>query len=634
MGDRRARSTESPRQVTSAVSPAAATEQMRAGPVLVSRRMVLASAAAARMSRLGRGQMAAAFAGLQRHRGNHYVGDVVRELRHDRLVSSSDDRCEREAERVVNPAAASADAVVSLPGTAGRAPAIARSADSSGEGVGAQVPRAIAAARGGGRPLPGPVRGPLEMSLGSDFGAVRVHTDSSADRLARTFGAVAFTTGQHIFFRRGQYDPSGRAGRRLLAHELSHVVQQRGMASPPIQRKMGLEYETDDIRTRHTNYWGVSPYKTWVPHNAGDFMMARTDYALTADIATGAQQPYSRLEFRTRAFDETKRAEVTRMLRAVTSIQTDIHAIRVATHTNRRGYGAGRLWGGQQGWLAGDGWVGLDKIPRLRGPWYHQVNYAGQLSKDATGSLQLTAGFSLQALQRLISGAQLGNTQNWPASAKQDWRQYLHGYARETALPPELYQIASRAVQKYGLNRNGGPGSLGRMAGILTVMAQMPLSQRGVTFRAGKMLAKTDYAKIISMARDSGMEFTSADLLGALLEVVNEHLQGPQVNADSPVFPHAGPPDLTKISFRQWTTSLVPPRPRRGIRPAPVDLMTRTSYPGTQPEKAALRAFGPYTHTDPGERAIFELRSIMNNPSADLPALVRALVHLMRALHR
>jgi hypothetical protein len=170
------------------------------------------------------------------------------------------------------------------------------------------------------------------------------------------------------------------------------------------------------------------------------------------------------------------------------------------------------------------------------------------------------------------------------------------------------------------------------MAAILTVMAQVPLSQRGATFEAGKMLAKTDYAKIISMARDSGMEFTRYELLHALLDVVNAHLQGPPVGPNDPVIPHVGPPDLTKVSVQQWVNTLMP-RPRRGITQPPADLMTRASYPGTQPEKAALRAFGPYQHTDPGERAIFELRSIMNNPSEDLAALVSALVNLMHALH-
>ena len=572
-------------------------ESARAGPDLP-------PAAAAGLSRPARRrQMGVTVRDLHRYLGNRYVGQMVQAMRDGPPVSSPDDRYEREADRVASQAVSTAAA-----------------------------PAAMAAGAAGGA-LPEPVRAPLERSLSSDFSAVRVHTDSGADRLARAFGAVAFTTGQDIFFRRGHYDPSGQPGRRLLAHELSHVVQQRTMATPLIQRKMGLEYEVDDIHTRHTLSWGITPSKTWVPHDAGDFMMSRTDYDLTADIATGAHQPYSRLEFRTRAFDETQQAEVAKLLAAVASIRGDIQAIRLATAANLKGYGAGTLYGGQQGWFAGEGWVGLDKIPRLHGPWYHQVNYAGKLHTDATGSLQLTAGFNLLALQRLISGAQLGRMDRWPAAAQADWRQYLQGYARGGQDSPLLYLVARRAVRHYDLARGGDRDAEGMMAAILTVMAQVPISQRSGTFQAGKMLAKTNYAIIITLAKAEGMQFTRFELLQALLEIVNAHIQGPPVGPDDPVIPQAGPPDLTKVTFRQWVNTLMP-RSRRGKKPAAkADLLTKARYPGTPPEKAALRAFGPYSHTDPGQRAIFELRSIMNNPSSDLTTLVPALVNLMDALH-
>ncbi|WP_344941074.1 DUF4157 domain-containing protein [Sphaerisporangium flaviroseum] len=62
--------------------------------------------------------------------------------------------------------------------------------------------------------------------LGADLGRVRVHTDARADRLAESLNAQAFTTGNDVFFRRGRYAPSTGEGRRLLAHELTHVVQQ------------------------------------------------------------------------------------------------------------------------------------------------------------------------------------------------------------------------------------------------------------------------------------------------------------------------------------------------------------------------------------------------------------------------
>jgi hypothetical protein len=106
------------------------------------------------------------------------------------------------------------------------------------EAVDDGVQRAIRQGRGGGRGLPGPVRASLERALGADFHAVRVHADGAADRLNQALGARAFTTGQHIFFRRGEYAPGDRGGRALIAHELAHVVQQRGDAGETIQRSL------------------------------------------------------------------------------------------------------------------------------------------------------------------------------------------------------------------------------------------------------------------------------------------------------------------------------------------------------------------------------------------------------------
>ncbi|HEX8336387.1 MAG TPA: DUF4157 domain-containing protein [Pyrinomonadaceae bacterium] len=80
------------------------------------------------------------------------------------------------------------------------------------------------------------VRQKMESSFGFDFGQVRVHTGGQAQRAAVALGARAFTTGRDIYFARDQYQPNTSAGRKLLAHELTHVVQQ-GQAAPAIQRQ-------------------------------------------------------------------------------------------------------------------------------------------------------------------------------------------------------------------------------------------------------------------------------------------------------------------------------------------------------------------------------------------------------------
>ncbi|NLG21592.1 MAG: DUF4157 domain-containing protein [Actinomycetales bacterium] len=78
-----------------------------------------------------------------------------------------------------------------------------------------------------GRPLDDPVRADMEARLGHDFGDVRVHDDGAAHDSAASVNAHAYTVGSHVVFQRDAYDPSSAAGQQTLAHELTHVVQQR-----------------------------------------------------------------------------------------------------------------------------------------------------------------------------------------------------------------------------------------------------------------------------------------------------------------------------------------------------------------------------------------------------------------------
>ena len=93
------------------------------------------------------------------------------------------------------------------------------------------VEYAIAAARGGGRSLDGTLSRSLEHDMGSALNDVRVHTDATANALARAVSARAFTVGSDIFFASGEYQPGTADGNRLVAHEVAHVLQQRGAPS-------------------------------------------------------------------------------------------------------------------------------------------------------------------------------------------------------------------------------------------------------------------------------------------------------------------------------------------------------------------------------------------------------------------
>jgi len=97
----------------------------------------------------------------------------------------------------------------------------------------------ISAASGSGQTIPEVHRDMFESSMGHDFSGVNIHADSESDSLNKELGARAFTTGSDIFFRQGEYNPASSGGQELLAHELTHVVQQGGAGS--IQKKKDEE---------------------------------------------------------------------------------------------------------------------------------------------------------------------------------------------------------------------------------------------------------------------------------------------------------------------------------------------------------------------------------------------------------
>ena len=110
-----------------------------------------------------------------------------------------------------------------------------------------------------GYPLPSTVRAEMEGSFGTSFGAVRLHTNSTAQQMSKAIGAKAFTHGHDIYFNSGYYDPATQAGKHLLAHELTHVVQQgggkqAGSLSPQGQGTIHRELERDASGQPTGNY--------------------------------------------------------------------------------------------------------------------------------------------------------------------------------------------------------------------------------------------------------------------------------------------------------------------------------------------------------------------------------------------
>lgn len=150
-------------------------------------------------------------------------------------ISQPDDSFEQEADRV-------AEQVMCMPDSAANRSSVdftpihvlSRQHESNSSNIETSsfgLDRVDAILHQGGQPLDGDTRRFFESRFGADFGDVRIHTDAEAAESARSVNAKAYTVGSKVVFNTGQYTPHNDSGRRLLAHELAHVVQQSWMSS-------------------------------------------------------------------------------------------------------------------------------------------------------------------------------------------------------------------------------------------------------------------------------------------------------------------------------------------------------------------------------------------------------------------
>ena len=194
------------------------------------------------------------------HKGHDLSRVVISPLQVQRSsqlsISQPDDACELEADRV-------ADQVMRMPhstqdmgmqsssvsppqisrqcAACEQEEEITRKADSAenldkNDGAIAQVNRAVTS---GGQPLDQPTRHFMESRFGHDFSQVKIHTHSQAADSAQTINARAYTLGQDVVFNTGEYTPGTESGKHLLAHELTHVVQQSGSVQRQVMREEG-----------------------------------------------------------------------------------------------------------------------------------------------------------------------------------------------------------------------------------------------------------------------------------------------------------------------------------------------------------------------------------------------------------
>ena len=144
--------------------------------------------------------------------------------------------------------------------------------------------QALAARLGEGRPLGGSERRRMESAFGESFSGVRVHADSGAAGLARDLGARAFTLGEHVAFSEGAYQPGSPVGDAILAHELAHVVQQKGSGRAELGpsrgrggRRLGRAGRADHAAgaVMTALYAGGSPAEAGKPRMRGGLRLSR-----------------------------------------------------------------------------------------------------------------------------------------------------------------------------------------------------------------------------------------------------------------------------------------------------------------------------------------------------------------------
>ncbi len=138
-----------------------------------------------------------------------------------------------------------------------------RKADAGGSRASQIVTNQIQATKGGGTPLHATTRSFMESRFGTDFSGVNIHTGSDAVQLSRELNAQAFTVGNDIYFNAGKFAPDSSEGKQLLAHELTHTVQQKSASvsetSQPIQRKACNFYSYDSTEpTKLGTAWSIA----------------------------------------------------------------------------------------------------------------------------------------------------------------------------------------------------------------------------------------------------------------------------------------------------------------------------------------------------------------------------------------
>lgn len=204
-------------------------------------------------------------------------------------VGSVNDSYEQEADRIADQVLASpANRAVSDGPT--RIQRYVRQAVSDADAAPGSVNNVLS---GSGRPLASALRQDMEQRFGHDFSRVRVHSDATAEQSARELNALAYTVDHNIVFGAGQFNPHAHEGRRLLAHELTHVVQQTGgggSATGPIQTSPSATIQRAPIGSER-EHGSTLPYREATNLNKCIQIMGEKNAAFCRSEVLGEEEP-------------------------------------------------------------------------------------------------------------------------------------------------------------------------------------------------------------------------------------------------------------------------------------------------------------------------------------------------------
>jgi hypothetical protein len=195
--------------------------------------------------------------------------------------------------------------------------------------VDTDVARSIESAKGSGAPLHDGVRSSMERGFGADFSGVRVHTGSQADILNRSLNARAFTTGKDIFFRSGEYSPGSSRGKELLAHELTHTVQQ-GVS--PLQRR---ESPISHLEGVQRDYLSIQRHSLEDAAEEDEIVQAKRDGANPLVQRKGDEDIETKFR---EEYDVGQKTEALQILKKEYGLDTKPYRLWVGTRQQAHGY--------------------------------------------------------------------------------------------------------------------------------------------------------------------------------------------------------------------------------------------------------------------------------------------------------